>query len=349
MTGAPLSLLDNIRVSNGPEGLRSFFSELLHTDRIGLVELLNDRHLCFSTLYLLKSDIKSRSLQDMLSIKYKRALELADMLSKPGPAVVSSVSRRSGRRSLGEYQKNGKTTVVEAMRSDAVTVSSLSWIAETGWDINMPEGPYELLMERCTALLLAYQRERSILPAIADTIFERHRHGRLIHNLVWAFFEAHHRESLYMIAQRLDSPDMRDVILARKLLGFIPGMDDDREDGPALYHRALNWLTVNMPYICRTGESMQMCPKPLFYTVSYEAKYLCRQVSEDSGKQPAPLNELEAERLECFSNLDEPRRRLLADASCSLYMRDMNQWLSWFSLPIDDQLAFASLMTGGSA
>ena len=50
MTGAPLSLLDNIRVSNGPEGLRSFFSELLHTDRIGLVELLNDRHLCFSTV-----------------------------------------------------------------------------------------------------------------------------------------------------------------------------------------------------------------------------------------------------------------------------------------------------------
>lgn len=280
MTGVPVSLLDNIRISNGPEGLRSYFSELFHADRGMLPELLNDRHLRFGTLYLLKSDIKSAGLDKVLTPIYKRALELSEELSGVKPVNtaqagrrIAPVRKRMGRRLQDEYRAGGKAQNISEILSDAVTISALEWIVGTGWDSDMPEGSYELLMERCTALLLVRMRDKSALPAAADAIFSRHRQGRLIHNLVWAFFEAHDRESLYLVAQRLVSPDSRDAALARKLLCFIPGTDDDRADGPTLYRHAVGWLSENLPYIRYTGESMQMCPKPLYYTVSQEGPH----------------------------------------------------------------------------
>lgn len=355
MRGMPVSLLDNIRISNGPEGLRRFFSELLHTDRNRLLELLSDRRLHFGTLYLLKPDIISGGLREALPDIYKRALVMSDELcgaktdgTAPAGRRITPVRRRAGIKQPGRYHAAGKAQAAGTMFSDPVTAPALGWIAETGWDSDMPEDSYELLMERCTALLLARLRHKPALPAIVETIFSRHRQGRLIHNLVWAFFEARDRESLYLVAQKLGSPDRRDIALARKLLRFIPGTDDDAMSGPALYYSALKWLSENMPYIYYTGESMQMCPKPVYYNVSYEGKYLCRQVSADSGKLPGPLNDYETEQLDRFRSLDGMQRQLLADVSFALYRQDKYRWESWIRLPVSDQLASEAFLTGGS-
>jgi len=356
MTGRPLSLLDNIRISSGPETLRSYFSELIHTNRSTLPELLSDGHLRFGTLYLLKSEIKSNGIQDELPEVYKRALELSETLSGTKTADMAPVrrrnaqfGRRAGLRQPGRPHTDGKVQPINALLSDPSARQALGWIVRTGWDGDMPEGPYEQLMERCTALLLVCLKDRSVLPAVAETIFERHRQGKLIHNLVWAFFEARDRESLYLLAQKLCSPDRRDAALARKLLGFIPGTDDDSADDHSMYFNVLGWLSVNMPYIHYTGESMQMSPKPVPYAISYEAKYLCRQVSADSGKPDVPPGKSEAERLEHFRRLDESQKRLLADASCALFIQDRQRWESWIRLPIGRQLESAIQMTGGSA
>lgn len=101
MTGRPLSLLDNIRISSGPEILRSYFSELLHTNRNNLAELLSDRHLRFSTLYMLKSDIKGSGLRDSLPAVYKQALELSEALSEAETADTAPSRRRSS--TFGRY------------------------------------------------------------------------------------------------------------------------------------------------------------------------------------------------------------------------------------------------------
>ena len=237
-------------------------------------------------------------------------------------------------RTVGKKSEGGKTQAADMIFSDTVAAPALGWIAETGWDSDMPEDSYELLMERCTALLLARLRHKPALPAIVETIFSRHRQGRLIHNLVWAFFEARDRESLYLVAQKLGSPDRRDIALARKLLRFIPGTDDDNVSGPALYYGALKWLSENMPFIYYTGESMQMCPKPVYYAISYEAKYLGRQVSADSCELPGPLRDHENEQLTRFRSLDETQKQLLADVSCALYRQDKHRWESWIRLPV---------------
>lgn len=355
MTGRPLSLLDNIRISSGPEILRSYFSELLHTNRNNLAELLSDRHLRFSTLYMLKSDIKGSGLRDSLPAVYKQALELSEALSEAETADTAPSRRRSstfgryaGTRLSGRNRAGKKAKPVDEMLADPSSAQALGWIVRTGWDGDMPEEHYERLMERCTALLLVLLKDRSVLPDVADVIFERHRQGKLVHNLVWAFFEAHDRESLYLIAQRLCSPDRRDAALARKLLCFIPGTDDVSADGHSQYFSVLEWLAVNMPYIHFTGESMQMCPKPVFCAVSHEGRYLCTQVSADSGKPEIPSGGPEAERLERFRRLDGSQKRLLADVSCALFMQDKRRWESWIRLPLGEQLESALSMLGGS-
>jgi len=352
MNSIPLSLLDNIRISNGPDSLKNYFGELYHTNRSRLVELLNDPHLHFYTLFLLKSGIYAHGLQENLGPIYKRALQIADMLSE---TIDDQVQRRNA--------AERRTKIRKDLRAEAESVpSALKWIVETGWDTDMPEDKYELLLERCTAMLIREFRDRSVLPQIADIIFSRNRSGLLIHNLVWLFFEAKDPGSLYLLAQRLGSASAADVSLAKKLLRFIPEIRSDKSDsstgeaaatdtpvsGPALYYRAVRWLSENMPYLYFTGESMQMCTKPLFCQVSLEAKYLGRPVSPDTGRIQAPLRDSEAGLLEDFRRLTKAQQQQMADFSRMLGSRDIYQWNSWIGLPFSRQLEAVSLMTGGS-
>jgi hypothetical protein len=367
MAGMHTALLDNIRISNGPDSLRSYFHELLHTDREKLIKLLNDRDLRFCSLYVLKQDIASSSLFGKLPPLYQRALEITDELSKnitrgsmpwtqgrtaprasvripcrffPGARGIKTVSAGQAlRRRLSADEKR--------MRSQMTEISpALEWMVKTGWDSDMNRAEYELFMERCTALLLKSFRNSSVLPAVADTIFERNRKGKLIHNLVWAFFEARDPDSLYLIVQRLNSGDDADTALAKKLLCFIPELDE--ASGAGAYFKAMQWLSENRPFLFYTEETMQMCTRPVFYAVSQEARYLCRPVSADSGKPLSPLRDNELELLRGFRELPGSVQKQLADFSLMLNRRNIHQWDSWIRQPVARQAETISEIMGGS-
>lgn len=342
MTGMQAALLDNIRLSNGPDSLRGYFHELLHIDRGKLLELLCDRNLRFSSLYVLKQDITAASLLEKLPPIYRKALEITDELS--GITVAGSMpktARRSSHRTLRSAE------IEKRMRSETNEVSpALEWIVRTGWDSELNRAAYELLMERCTALLLKGLRNSSVLAAVAENIFDRNRQGKLIHNLVWAFFEVRDPDSLYLIAQRLSSADSRDTELAKKLLCFIPGLDE--AIGTTAYFKAMRWLSENRPFLYYTGETMQMCSRPVSYTVSLEAKYLCRPVSADSGKPLYPLENREAEQLAGFGRLTGAEQQRLADFSFMLHQRDIYRWDQWIRQPVVSQAETLTEITGGS-
>lgn len=356
MTGMQDALLDNIRISNGPDSLRSYFHELLHTDRQKLLVLLNDRNLRFRSLYILKQDIAANSLTEKLPSVYRKALEIADVLTdKTGSGHTAGPYRRTGAWTFGKVRAMSSASmpgrkfskIVKSMRQEMKeTLPALEWIVETGWDNEHLRAEYELLLERCTALLLKDFRQGSLLPAVAETIFDRNRQGKLIHNLVWAFFEACDPDSLYLIAQRLNSVDSNDTALAKKLLCFIPGLEE--ATGTAAYFKAMQWLSENRPFLCYTGETMQMCRRPVYYTVSHEAKYLCRPLSADSGKPLSPLQDNELKLLTDFREMPESVRQQLADFSCMLHRRDIYQWTSWIRLPVVRQAEAVSEITGGS-
>lgn len=331
-----VSLLDNIRISNGPDGLRGYFHELYHTDREKLLELLNDRDLQFCSLYILKQDILTDSLQEQLKPLYKRAVEIIEEVSVKTPA------RRAA------HQAMTMAAIEKRMRLDIQSVSPvLEWIVGTGWDNELRLPAYELLMERCTALLLKSFRAGTVMPAIVRQIFNRNRQGKLIHNLVWAFFEAREPDSLYLLAQQLGSTDSRDTELAKKLLCFIPGLE--KVTGAAAYYKAMQWLSENKPYLYYSGESMQMCSRPQYYNVSHEARYLCRPVSADSGKPLSPLQDYEVTLLDGLRKLPQAEQQLLADFSRMLHGRDIYQWNSWIKLPLEGQVEAVADITGGSA
>jgi hypothetical protein len=212
----------------------------------------------------------------------------------------------------------------------------------TGSD-DEPDSGYELLMDRIACLLIKSCNNRSILPELAGLIFSRNRRGALIHELVWAFFEACCTESLAFVAYRLNSPDIRDVRLAEKLLGFIPGAK-----GMA-YHKAMFWLSENHPFLYYTGESLHLDSRPQHYRISLPAKYLCTPVSPGTGEPAVPFREAGQELLSRFSELAEPLQQQLADFSWQLYRQDNYRWRSWLGLPLEDQTVWLPYRTGGSA
>jgi hypothetical protein len=344
MNAGKLGLLDNLRLSNGPEGLKNYFRELLRVARGSALAAINDSDIRFGTLYLLKPELPEKLVQNDLNPLYRKALDMADSLTgNVSPGTESNI-RKSG--------------------EDAA--SALRWIIRTGLPEEGLGSRYEQLMERAAALLVKSFGDTSILPELAEIIFDRNKRGALLHELVWAFFEARCPESLRLVAQRLVSADRRDVELAKKLLCFIPGMSNDasgdmagetasnistgagdRLTGPGLYKTALEWLEENRHFLYYTGESLHLCNLPQHYRVSWPAKYMCRPVSPDNGKPLLEYPPPQIEIISRFERLPEPLQKLLADYSRSLCKRNINQWNAWMRLPVEEQVRAASPETEG--
>lgn len=221
MPASQLSLLDNIRFSNGSDGLKNYYHDLLQNNREKAFEMINDHKLQFGTLFLLRQELSKTTGSDTLNSLYRKSLEIATEL-------------------IGK--KTGQTE--KTMRSgNEDTASVLRWMIKTGYTEDSADKDYEQLMEHSAALLTKSFRDTAVLQEIAEMIFARHRSGRLIHELVWAFFEARSPESLQFIAQRLNSSDSRDVELSKRLLCFIPAISESSGiEGSTLYFRALQWL-----------------------------------------------------------------------------------------------------------
>ena len=329
MPDSPQSLLDNIRLSNSTEGLKSYYYDLLQKDKEKALETINDINLQFGTLFSLRSELTKTAAAGKLNPIYHKALEIVEMLVSGKTLQAQKVMRSSWNDSLYALRWMIKTGYAEK---------------ESGIDLE----DYEVLMEKSAALLTKDFRDTSALPEIAEMIFERNRSGRLIHELVWAFFEARSPDSLLLIAQRLVSDDTRDVELSQRLLCFIPGVKEGTgNSGLILYKRVLNWLEENKPFLYYTGESLHLCNLPMHYAISLAARYLCCPVSVDGGHPLLAFNEAEKERSSHFQELQEPQQQQLADFSHMLYRKNVYQWNTWMQLPLDRQISLVSCAAVG--
>lgn len=333
MNEKPLSLLDNLRLSNGPQELKNYYRGQFQIDRHNAIEMLNDQNLHFSTLYLLKSELDEKTINNNLDPVYRKALDIADLLS-------AEMQKRSA-WSPGNVEKKLRST-------DDDTISALRWIVGTGGPEDGSDSKYELLIERSAALLIKSHGDTTQLPALAELIFARNRRKALIHELVWAFFEARSPDSLMLLAQRLNSRDSRDASLAKKLLSFIPGIEDESiHTRLSPYSWVSGWLEENRPFLCYTGENLHVSNKPMPYSVSAPAKYLCHPVSINTGEPLMPFLPSENNKLSAFKKLPEKLQQQLAAFSWMLYRRNIYQWNSWIRLSVNDQSALASQMMGG--
>jgi hypothetical protein len=328
MPANPLSLLDNVRSCNGMDGLRNFYSNLLKKDREKALELINDQYMKFGTLYQLRYECSSPQVDKALNPLYRKALQ-----------IIPELSGRAVRHSEAVMRSDGDSTC-----------PALRWMLKTGFDEDELGDVYDQIMEHTAALLTRSFHDADLLPEIAEMIFIKNRSGKLIHELVWAFFEARKPESLTLITQRLISTDSRDVGLAKRLLCFIPCIRENSNVPMSIVHaKAMTWLQKNLPFLYYTGESLHLSGHPLLYAVEWNAKYLCRPVSAGDGELLSILNPFENELIKHFEELPENSRRILADFSYMLYRSNFRQWTHWIQLPLASQENLAVRYMGGLA
>lgn len=339
MHAGTLSSLDNIRISNGCENLKKFFRHLLKENPDKAAEMINDEKLRFESLYLLRSELSKADAIGMLNPLYRRALEL----SKTIMSVKTANADNRYRSIISDDIYALKWMIKSSVGSLVNAISYCDKLIDNKNEYRI----CEQLIEAAASLLAIRFHDFDTLPEIAEMIFWRNKYGRLIHELVWAFFEARSIDSLLLIAQRLNSEDARDAALSAKLLQFVPDIrkepfSDYFATGSVLYQKAVSWISDNKPFLYYTGESMHMGCLPIFYDVSQPCKYLCHPVSVDNGKPVPPLNEYERMLESQFMELPEEERQKLADFSYLLYRKNSYQWSSWIHLPIDKKAYLSS-------
>ena len=275
-------VLDTIRLDKGPDALKAYFEELSKKNYKEAISILNEENLHFNSLYILKSEIKALNLSDYLSRRNKIAIGVIDEI------LEGNKSMQSMECSSSEYIQ--------------IVCSALKWIVVSGFIDDGFEDDYDRVLDASSVLLVKVYGDRTVLPVLADAIFERNRKGYLYHDLVWAFFESRYPYGLILIASRLLSKQSGDVRLAQKLLSFIPGVDIKRTTAnERQYSTALHWLEKNNPFLYFTGESFQESVSPRPYSIVLEAKYLCKTVSVNTGKTIEPLSENEHKLLKEYS------------------------------------------------
>lgn len=321
-----VSSLDKIRLGSGANALKAHFHNLLENDEGKAVNSINEKNLFFPSLYLLQAEINKYGLQDSLTPQNQHALNIVNGILTNNLALSEN---------LAEEQKQ-------------LTNSTLKWMFETGWPDDGLNDQFDEIMDVTAILLIKIFKTTSNLKILLDMIFNRYRRGALIHDLVWAYFEARSPESLTLIADRLRSNNWKDIELSKKLLNFIPGLDGNTNREPGSQHSAaVSWIKENQPYLYFTGESMQQSMDPRPYAVSMESKYLNKNLSNNRSSLPGPLLEDESAIIDRFNALDDADRLLLADCSYKLRRRNMRQWNAWIRYPLDRQITMAKAIMGG--
>lgn len=320
------SFLDRVLRVKGKDELKGFFSRLLQQNSEKAVELINDNNLNFTSLFIINPDFRDEKFSSLLNTRNHSALEIMNL--------ILSRDTKNMRRLSSENRQN--------------TYSTLNWILRSGYRDDGINSDYEEILETSAVLLVKEHEDRSVLPLILEMIYSRYNKGLLIYDLVWAFFEACNPESLIPVAERLNSSDIKEIELSRKLLGFIPCMQTNPEENPQVQStRCIAWLKENMPFLHYTGESFLQTPNPIPYVVSLEAKYLCKAISPSGGKPLKALTMAENSALSNFRILDYPSKVLLSNYSYWLYRQNIYFWNIWRSYPVLEQLNSARNAMGG--
>lgn len=319
MSDTITSLLDNVRLSNGPDCLRNYYTDIVGRDSQKALELLNDPGLSFATLFVLRYDLKGLNSSRAFNPLYNTALKLTELLSG-SRGIQTEVKIRSG---------------------GSNTKAVLYWMIHTGYRDERLGISYDTLMDNIAALLVKSFEDTLALPDIIDLAFMRHRAGKEIHDLIWAFFEACTPQSLIYIVNRLNSSYGTDITLARKLLHFIPFVSEGIMKDAALYSSVRQWLSDNLPFLYYSGESLNLSPQPEYYILSLACKYLCHAVSPKTGRPLQALQYMEQQLFRDFSSLPRHMQEKLSDFSYTLFRTNSYKWSMWLALPITQQIAIA--------
>ncbi|MGI5971945.1 MAG: hypothetical protein ACOX7P_09555 [Oscillospiraceae bacterium] len=297
-----------------------FFSLQAGRDRRGLLNHVNDERLSFPAFFVIMKELHKLGSFSELRPRNLAALRIcSDKISIPGWKSAVQIDN---------------TQVHEA----------LLWMFNTGkhW-----EGPsrgrddFDMLIDYIASMLVVTYDDRTVLRDIADIIFRRNRKGQFIHDLVWAFFQTLDKESPALIAERLLSGNSRDVELACKLLHLDPPESITGAAKKRKYDEYITWLNENRPYLYLTGEHFQQMENPKHFDIDMEAKYLGKEISPRFKTPVERLTREEVECLESFRSASSHEREMLADYSCKLRSRDMNQWRDWIRKDIARQVMSA--------
>lgn len=318
-----INFLDKRMDDSEVDSIRSFFYQLAKANEKEALNLVNDENLHFTSLFVLKPEIEELKLFQKLNMRNRIALRITnEILSKKSISDVEYLSF--------DY--------IQAVHS------VLKWMLETGCINDGLNDQYDEVLDITAIFLTKVYRDKTVLPIIAEMIFRRYKYGLLIHDLAWAFFESRDPKSLSIIAERLQSKELKDIELAQKLLSFVPGIGiGNNIDIKEQHLYFLDWFGKNNLFLRFTGESFQQISSPVIYIVVLEAKYLCEPVSIDTGKILRSLSGKEFKLIDEFKRLDKNTQILLSEFSVILHHNNIYKWRDWLEYPIEEQIKFARI------
>ncbi|MDF2568342.1 MAG: hypothetical protein K0R90_1798, partial [Oscillospiraceae bacterium] len=321
---------DRLRLKQGISKLKATFIELAEKQSPKAAALINDRNVLFYTVYLLIPDIDAYHLYGQLNNRNLVALNVTANITNDKKLLFKT-----------EKLMNGN------IQNDP---SALKWMIKTGFADDGINDDFDNILDYSAALLIDSHQEKSLLPLMADKIFERNKKGTYNHDLIWAFFHSHDPDTLKIIAKHLRSSQSEDVKLAKHLLNIdniVEVNETSNRENP--YTKYVTWLKKNNPYLYFTEETFQYTSKPSPCNIDYDAAYLCKEVSYDDRTPVKPLDEKEKAILEDFHQLSKKDRKLLSKYSRTMHEKSVAAWKNWINSPIDDQKDIAKNDMGRTA
>jgi hypothetical protein len=309
-----LNYLDKYRLNNGTNKLKIHFIDLFYKDKDRALTLLNSPNLQYPSLYILKGEIKKFDIFNALSPRNKHSLDITDKIINNSPDLISNNENHD----------------------------ILSWMLNTGHVADGISPHYDELLDKTAILLIKVHKDNTCLNAVENMIYNRHRKGSYIYDLVWAFLESKSPQCINMAVKRLLSNNSKDVVLSRRLLAFIPCINkEDINDTVTLHTKANRWIRENYNFIHYQGDHFQQTPTPSTFCLSLENKYLQNITHLKSDENKRTYTDAEVTIIDSFRKLESDCQKLLSEYSHYLYRQNRKKWNRWIGKSISEQLDIA--------
>lgn len=192
--------LDKVRFENGNDGLKNFYRTLSEQSTEKAIKLINDESLRFSSIYVLHPEIVKSGLDKHLNERNKCASDIINMVMSRNEKTREETKRYSAT----DYKN--------------LSLPVLKWILFTGCNDSSPDNKYDEVIDFSAAVAVKIHKDNSVLPCIARIIYDRNKKNKLIHNLVWAFYECNNPYCLGIIASRFLSANILSMLCIKYLL-----------------------------------------------------------------------------------------------------------------------------------